>query len=378
MGKICATFILVFLVALVAGAEGTDAGDTEGELEAIWQRIELLQSELTDAGKRRSEAQATLRQAELAEQAARYELATLREKKLEASSDKLELERRLRAQELKLDRQQTILGEQLRLAYVEGHDEWLRLVLSQHDPSSLGRQITYHGYFNRYHSEIIDAFRQQLREFAEILTALAAEVEKLAVIEQQQAQRLAELAAAREQRATLVASIDRNIAAAGSEISNLKEQEQELQKLLNRLVGLAARFPSGKGRPFSAHRGSLAWPAAGRVVGNFGQSKADGRLRWMGVLLQALAGTDVRAIYNGRVVFSDWLQGMGLLLIVEHGEGYLSLYGHNQDLLKEVGDWVLPGEVIAHVGDSGGQASAGLYFEIRKDGTPVNPRTWVR
>ena len=245
MGKICATFILVFLVALVAGAEGTDAGDTEGALEAIWQRIELLQSELADAGKRRSEAQATLRQAELAEQAARYELATLREKKLEASSDKLELERRLRAQELKLDRQQTILGEQLRLAYVEGHDEWLRLVLSKHDPSSLGRQITYHGYFNRYHSEIIDAFRQQLREFAEILTALAEEVEKLAVIEQQQAQRLVALAAAREQRATLVASIDRNIAAAGSEISNLKEQEQELQKLLNRLVGLAARFPSG-------------------------------------------------------------------------------------------------------------------------------------
>ena len=378
MGKTCATFILVFLVALVAGAEGTDAGDTERELEAVWQQIELLQSELADAAKRRSEAQATLRQAELAEQAARHELEALREKKSEASSGKLELERRLRAQELQLDRQQTILGEQLRLAYVEGHDEWLRLVLSQHDPSSLGRQITYHGYFNRYHSEIIDAFRLQLREFADILTALAKEVEKLAVIEQQQTQRLAELATAREQRATLVASIDRSIAAAGSEISNLKEQEQQLQELLNRLASLAVRFPSGKGQPFSTHRGSLAWPAAGRVVRNFGQSKADGRLRWTGVLLQALAGTDVRAIYNGRVIFSDWLQGMGLLLIVEHGEGYLSLYGHNQDLLKEVGDRVLPGEVIAHVGDSGGQASAGLYFEIRKDGTPVNPRTWVR
>lgn len=378
MCKNCATFILVFLVALVSLAQGTDAEDTERELEALWQRIELLQSELADAGKRRSEAQSTLRQAELAEQAARHELDALREKKSEAKSGKLELERRLRAQELQLDRQQKMLGQEIRLAYVEGHDEWLRLVLSQHNPSSLGRQITYYGYFSRHHSKIIDAFRLQLREFAEILTALASEVEKLAVIEQQQIQRLAELAAARERRATLVASIDRNIAATGSEIFNLQEQEEELQELLNKLVSLAVRFPSRKGKPFSTHRGSLVWPAAGRVVRNFGQSKADGRLRWTGVLLQALAGTDVRAIYNGRVIFSDWLQGMGLLLIVEHGEGYLSLYGHNQDLLKEVGDWVLPGEVIAHVGDSGGQASAGLYFEIRKDGTPVNPRAWIR
>ena len=378
MGKTCATFILVFLVVPVAGAERTAAGDTERELEAIWQRIESLQSELADAGKRRSQVQAALRQAELAEQAARQELAALREKQSEVKAGKLELERRSRAQQAQLDRQQAILGEQLRLAYVEGRNEWLRLVLSQHDPASLGRQLTYHGYFNRYHSEIIDAVRGQLLELAEISSALAAEVEKLAVIEQQQTQRLAELGAAREQRATLMASIDRGIEAAGSEISNLKQQEQGLQELLNRLVSIAAGFPSGNGEPFSSHRGSMDWPAAGRVVRSFGQSKADGRLRWTGVLLQALAGTNVRAIYNGRVVFSDWLQGMGLLLIVEHGGGYLSLYGQNQDLLKEVGDWVVPGEVIAHVGDSGGKASAGLYFEIRKDGTPINPRLWIR
>jgi septal ring factor EnvC (AmiA/AmiB activator) len=378
MGRTFTTIILVVLLAPVAGAAGAEAEDAERDLEALRQRIELLQSELADAGKRRSEAQAALRQVELAEQAVRRELAALRERQSEAKARKLELERRSRAQQAQLDRQRGILGKQLRLAYVEGREEWLRLVLSQHDPASLGRQLAYYGYFNRYRSEIIEVIRQQLHELVEISSALAAEVQKLAIFEQEQTQQLAELATAREQRATLVASIDRGIDAAGSEIYDLKQQEEELRDLLNRLASIAAGFPAGDGEPFSAHRGSMAWPAAGRVVRSFGQPKADGRLRWTGVLVEAPAGTDVRAIYNGRVVFSDWLQGMGLLLIVEHGEGYLSLYGHNHDLLKEVGDWVLPGDVIAHVGDSGGQASAALYFEIRKDGTPVNPQPWIR
>ena len=378
MGRTFTTFILVALVAPVAGAEGADAGDTERELEAVRQRIELLQSELADAGKRRSEAQAALRQVELTEQTVRRELAVLREKHSVARVRKQELERQSRARQAQLDRQQAILGEQLRFAYVEGREEWLRLVLSQHDPASLGRQLTYYGYFNRHRSEIIDAIRQQLVELAEISSALAVEVQKLARFEQEQTQQLIELAATREQRATMVAAIDRSIDTAGSEISNLRLQEQELRELLNRLASIAAGFPAGDGEPFSAHLGLLAWPAAGRVVRSFGQPKADGRLRWTGVLMEAPAGTDVRAIYNGRVVFSDWLQGMGLLLIVEHGEGYLSLYGHNHDLLKEVGDWVLPGDVIAHVGDSGGQASAALYFEIRKGGIPVDPRPWIR
>ena len=109
----------------------------------------------------------------------------------------------------------------------------------------------------------------------------------------------------------------------------------------------------------------------------FGQPKADGRLRWDGVLLGAPAGAQVRAVHHGRVVYSDWLPGMGLLLVIEHGDGYMSLYGHNQDLIMQVGDWVTPGAVVAHVGDSGGQAVPGLYFEIRKDGQPVDPGGWI-
>ncbi len=245
MGRTFTTIILVVLLAPVAGAAGAEAGDAERDLEALRQRIELLQSELADAGKRRSEAQAALRQVELAEQAVRRELAALRERQSEAKARKLELERRSRAQQAQLDRQRGILGKQLRLAYVEGREEWLRLVLSQHDPASLGRQLAYYGYFNRYRSEIIEVIRQQLHELVEISSALAAEVQKLAIFEQEQTQQLAELATAREQRATLVASIDRGIDAAGSEIYDLKQQEEELRDLLNRLASIAAGFPAG-------------------------------------------------------------------------------------------------------------------------------------
>ena len=130
--------------------------------------------------------------------------------------------------------------------------------------------------------------------------------------------------------------------------------------------------------PFAGKTASLSWPADGRLLHRFGQPRADGRMKWQGVLIGAQAGEEVRAVYDGRVVFADWLDGMGLLIIVEHGGGYMSLYGHNQTLMKNVGQTVLEGDQIAEVGDSGGQATPGLYFEIRKNGDAVNPRGWIK
>jgi septal ring factor EnvC (AmiA/AmiB activator) len=143
---------------------------------------------------------------------------------------------------------------------------------------------------------------------------------------------------------------------------------------LTRLVG---DLSIGDTTPFVNRKGQMTWPTDGRLLRKFGESKADGRLRWDGVLLATGAGSEVLAVHHGRVVYSDWLPGMGLLVVLEHGDGYLTLYGHNQDLIMEVGEWVTPGTVIAHVGDSGGQPVPGLYFEIRKNGSPVNPSHWV-
>jgi septal ring factor EnvC (AmiA/AmiB activator) len=144
-----------------------------------------------------------------------------------------------------------------------------------------------------------------------------------------------------------------------------------------RLRDVMAGFPVDTEQPFAQLKGKLSWPVQGRIAGDYGQSRGAGPVKWNGVLLEAPAGTAVRAVYYGRVAFADWLQGLGLLVIVDHGGGYMSLYGHNASLLKESGDWVEPGESIAQVGDSGGQARPGLYFEIRLNGEPVNPNPWI-
>jgi len=147
--------------------------------------------------------------------------------------------------------------------------------------------------------------------------------------------------------------------------------------LLKRLAELSVGFPVDTEEPFARVKGKLGWPVDGRLVGDYGQPRGAGPVKWTGVMVEATAGTPVRAVYHGRVAFADWLQGLGLLLIVDHGGGYMSLYGHNEALLKESGDWVQPGETIAQVGDSGGQARPGVYFEIRYNGEPVNPHPWI-
>ena len=187
-----------------------------------------------------------------------------------------------------------------------------------------------------------------------------------------------DLGAARKSRGVALAKIDKKIESSSDQLDRLRTEAEDLETLVAELTRLLAGMPVGDSTPFRDVKGRLDWPAQGRLVRKFGQSKADGRLHWEGVLLAAGAGSDVSAVHYGRVVFSDWLPGMGLLVILEHGDGYLSLYGHNQDLMSEVGEWVTPGTVIAHVGDSGGQTRPGLYFEIRKDGRPVNPGEWVR
>ena len=171
-------------------------------------------------------------------------------------------------------------------------------------------------------------------------------------------------------------SLRRRISEEGREVDRLAAQERDLTRLITELTTILSDYPIASEQPFSEHRGRLTWPVAGTLIHDFGQPRGGG-LKWNGVVLQAARGREVRAVYHGRVAFADWLAGMGLLVIVDHGEGYLTLYGHNETILKNTGDWVAPGDVIATVGDSGGQPQTGLYFELRSGKKPVNPRQWV-
>jgi len=164
------------------------------------------------------------------------------------------------------------------------------------------------------------------------------------------------------------------------ELERLKEQQGGLEKLvreLRRALERAPKFPTDSKDAFAKLRGRLTWPVAGRLAASYGQTRAGG-VKWDGMLLTGAQGSPVRAVYHGRVVYADWLSGLGLLIIVDHGDGYLSLYGHNERLYKDVGERVTAGDTIATLGDSGGRPRPELYFEIRKGGRPVDPRPWFK
>jgi murein hydrolase activator len=180
----------------------------------------------------------------------------------------------------------------------------------------------------------------------------------------------------RAERGALLAELDTSIEADGGELVRLRDEERRLVDLVTELGALLAAFPVDSEEPFPRLRGRLAWPVTGDIAGEFGRPRGGG-LRWNGMLLSAPEGAAVRSVYHGRVAFADWLQGLGLLMVIDHGDGYMTLYGHNDALLKEPGDWVRPGEAIGEVGRTGGRADPALYFEIRHRGEPVDPRAWI-
>lgn len=374
----CFSLLVLLAISLALPAFADDRARAQAELKEVRQRIELLQDELRKDGRRRTRAEKQLQEVEQAEQSARRELQEIRRNSAAAKQRQAELREQEQAQLAAMETQRAALSAQLRMAYINGDEEWLRVMLSQKDAALVGRRMTYYGYLSRQRSVAIERLRSALAEIAAIQQQMLAEVRRLTKLEAAAADQLVDIANTRAERAQLVTSIRQEMASRDQQIASLTAQEAELGKLVAALTKRLPAMPDTNSEPFAGQAAQLSWPADGPLLKSFGQSRADGSLRWNGVLLGAPAGSEVRAVYHGRVVFSDWLAGMGLLTIVEHDGGYMSLYGHNQDLLKDVGEWVAPGEAIAHVGDSGGQANAGLYFEIRKNGEPVDPRNWVR
>jgi septal ring factor EnvC (AmiA/AmiB activator) len=278
-----------------------------------------------------------------------------------------------------LRREQELLTELLRTAYVMGRADRLRLLLNQEDPTQASRVMSYFAYFNRERVRRIQSVQQR----AQRLDALAREAE-------QEAGRLAELAKsqeatrlrleqAKQQRAQVLKQLDATIASRGENLQSLRKDSESLRRLVEHLrqrAQIRAELDIQR-TPFRERRGKLAWPILeGRLLANFGAQKDDSELRWDGVLLAAQEGETVRAVNDGRVVYADWLRGFGMLLVIDHGDGFMTLYGHNQSLLREVGEWVATGDEIALSGNSGGRDKPALYFAIRHNGQPQDPVAW--
>lgn len=288
---------------------------------------------------------------------------------------------RLEQTRLDLRVAQEDLEELLRSAYAMGRGDRLRMLLNRDDLSRSGRVFGYYRCLSRARAERIDTAKR----LADKLSALRSDAERETLRLQRLAERQAEtrsrLQSAGTQRQAIVASLDATIADGIGEVAALNAQAQSLRELIERLrrtLQIAAEIDLNQ-VDIASQKGKLAWPITkARLTTHFNQIEGGNELHADGVLIAADEGSEVHAVHHGRVIYADWLRGFGLLLVIDHGDGYMSLYGHNQTLLKEVGEWIDTGEIIALTGASGGSGSLGLYFALRYQGKPLNPERWCR
>jgi septal ring factor EnvC (AmiA/AmiB activator) len=357
---------------------GAQEDNPAAELTRVKKRIETLQQEIQARTDRKNSEVAHLREEEKRVSAAARLLADIRKRLAESRSRQKALLVDREKHLGNLGMQRDALSEQVREAYMGGRNQRLKLALNQQDPARLGRLMVYYRYLSESRARRISDVTDELDRLAEIEQQLSAEAAELQNLGQLRARELDELETARKRRRSIVAKLDKDMVRRGDEIENLKEAQKDLETLIAELQRAIEDLPGTSRDPFADQRGHLVWPVKGSLLSDFGQPRAGGSLRWNGVLIGTDRGAEVRAVYHGRVAYADWLPGLGLLVVIEHGDGYMSLYGHNETLFKQLGDWVRPSEVIATTGDSGGRSQAALYFEIRKGARPENPHRWFK
>ena len=349
-------------------------------LAAVRARIGELTTRLGNELAERDAQGARLRAAELAVTARRRRLESLRLSELAAQRRRDQLRTDQARNQAALQTERTALAGQIRAAYIIGRQEQIKMLLNQRDPSSLGRMLAYYGYFGRERAAELDAIRGRLAKLAALATGIERQTADLKALEADARRELKTLQEARTERAQAVAAADQQVRNGNQELARLKRSEAAEESLVADLDRVLQDFPSDSPQSFEQLRGRLPWPVAGRLSVRYHDLRADsqpGGLRWNGVMIEAARGAKVRAPYYGRVVYADWLQGLGLLLIIGHDGGYLSLYGHAEVLYKSIGDPVAPGDVIAALSDTDG-APPQLYFEIRQGRKPVDPGDWLK
>jgi len=370
--------LAVLTVALAVATPSLAASkDPEADLRRVQRQIEQLQKSVREDVARRDKLSAALREAEERVGEARGRLDAARQRVRESDRRIRELATERAREEANLGAERDALAAELRAAYVTGREEHLKLLLSQKDPAALGRMLVYYSYFGQARATRIAAIESTVTRIEALAADEAAERERLAALESERARELVALEGARADREEALAGLNATIRSREDSIARLKQEAATLEKLIEDLRRALRTAPAPEGRPFARVRGQLPWPVPGRIVARFGESRGGG-LKWNGVLIATERGAEVRAPYAGRVVYADWLPGLGLLLIIDHGGGYMTLYGHNEQLYKQVGDPVAAADVVATVGDSGGQSRPELYLEVRKGTAAEDPRRWFR
>ncbi len=387
------SFLLIFLFpATVLG--NSDAVKQE-ELKELRGRIQSLQEELEQANEDRSEVADALKKSERRISDVNRGLRDLESRQRNLSRNIKQLNEDTRITQSEIADQQKRLAALIKERYIQGGGDAVKLLLNGQNPGEVARNLEYYGYIGRARAELIRQHRDSLRRLRTLQEKTRQQNDDLTQIRQDRVAQKKTLETEKGTRQQVLYKLSEQIRQQRKEIDTLARDERRLTRLIEKLARLAAARPkpaaakSGQkvekvadsslaGLDFDRLKGKLALPVAGEILHKFGQSREGGGPAWKGVFIRARQGQEVRVVGSGRVAFADWLRGFGNLLIVDHGDGYLSLYSNNESLYKQPGEPVRAGDVVAAVGATGGQDETGLYFELRHQGKPFDPLVWVR
>jgi septal ring factor EnvC (AmiA/AmiB activator) len=373
----------------VAGIGSTHAS-RQDELENLRKRITNLQQELEKTSESKSEVADALRESERAISNSNRKLAELAQQQHTAGHTLVQLQQQARQLERDIQGQQVLLEKMLYQQYLGGKQEYLRLLLNNHDPNQVAREMQYYEYIARGRAAWLKTLRNNLAQLNMVTTQTRQKSAEIAALQEEQRLQKQTLEKDKRTHQQVLVKIAHQLKQQHREIGRLQRNENRLAKLVEKLSRMLAQ-PKGKGMfsndnlpddrfdgsPFEQLKGKLTLPVKGEVSNKFGNARPDSTVLWKGLFLRAAANQSVKAVAAGRVVFADWLRGFGNLLIIDHGKGYMSLYGNNETLYKQVGDVLRGGDTIAAVGSSGGNEDSGLYFELRHEGKPLDPMKWV-
>lgn len=384
-------FAVAAALALCLAAGGVDAAPKD-ELRELRERIQALQKRLTQSEGSRAEAADALKDSERAISEANRKLHQIAGQRRAANQALAKLQAQARDVEAEIAREQQALGGLLNRQYRSGQSDALKLVLNREDPNEIARQLHYLGYVSRARADLLASLRDNLAQLDQLSGETRRKSAELRELESEEARQRAKLQKEKAERQRVYAKVSSEIARSRKELSTLKRDEERLTALIQRLAKEAAarkkksdKRLANKSLPgpdmgtgeFRKLKGRLRLPVIGELTNRYGSPRKDSGLSWKGLFIAAESGREVKAIANGKIVYADWLRGFGNLLILDHGDGYMSLYGNNEALLKQAGEDARAGDTIASVGASGGNPESGLYFELRYQGKPFDPLPWV-
>tara|TARA_B110000444_G_C18835238_1_gene595573 strand:+ start:817 stop:1980 length:1164 start_codon:yes stop_codon:yes gene_type:complete len=373
------TAIILLVITLFTNASNDTETETRQKLSAIKSQISSLQLRLEVFKKEKNSIQLALRKPEITIGKIQISIQKTRDQ-LAAKNTQL---RALESERYKLIKakglQQVLMEHEIQTAYQAGRQSQIKILLNQEDPHTIARNIEYFKYFNLARSERIKNYLAVIHKLEVLRPNIASVVLALQQTDLTLRDQLAQIQLQKTKRKIALNKLNSNIKNSDQQLLRLQKNRSKFEELLNTIEQAVANLDAPSDyQTFAKLKGTMIWPVKGKAENKFGQLRSGGPLRWQGLMIDAKEGSPVHAIHHGRIVYADWFRGSGLLLIIDHGDGYMSLYAHNQSLYKEVGEWVSANEVVSTVGNSGGQFKSALYFEIRKQGKPNDPSKWCK